>query len=54
VGKDQGVAAGSRKAPVFAGLATPDIAFEDGQNGRGAAIGIAVGGTDSRKVIVHF
>ena len=53
-GKIRALLAGSRQAPVFAGLATPDIAFEDGQNGRGAAIGIAVGGTDSRKVIVHF
>jgi hypothetical protein len=47
--------AGSRQTLVFARLlATPDIAFEDGQNGPGTAVGIAVGGADSRKVIVHF
>ena len=53
-GKIRTLLAGSRQAPVFARLATPDIAFEDGQNGPGTAVGIAVGGTDSRKVIVHF
>lgn len=35
------------------GLATPGIALEDGQDGPGTAVGKAVRGADSRKVIVH-
>ena len=45
---------GSREKLVLAGLATPDSAFEDGQDGPGAAVRAAMGRTDSRKVIVHF